>query len=129
MSAFDPQLNITPDSRLARSLAWEPKHVKPPTVLYLVHCLGRIKIGITSNLRNRMMSIQTGCPFRVTLLASFTPDDPRADERMIHRMLEAHWIRGEWFHPPKSVITSTVELIASFPTSAVTASGRRFLKR
>jgi len=126
MSEYPVLLNITPDSRLAASLAWEPKAAKSIPVIYLIHCEGRIKVGIASSLAHRIGNIQSSCPFQIDLLASYTPDDPKADERMLHLMLEAHWVRGEWFHPPRQVIRVTIDLISSFAGSTVTKAGRRF---
>lgn len=80
------------------------------TVVYFVQAGGpggSIKIGIARNMRERMSSLQTGCPDMLAVLA--TMPGGAGEERFLHDVLSAHRIRGEWFRPAPAVL-SAVEL-------------------
>jgi hypothetical protein len=64
-------------------------------VVYFAFCAGRIKIGFTSNLADRMCSLSTSSPFPVTLL--LTIPGSVADEQMYHRMFAEERVNLEWF--------------------------------
>lgn len=58
------------------------------------------KIGVTSNLEQRIRALQTSCPYDLKCLASLCFDDRATAykfEHFIHKKLRRHWIRGEWF--------------------------------
>lgn len=54
-----------------------------------------IKIGFTEHLRKRFNHLQVGLPFAVKLEAAIDAD--RQVEIHLHRILDRHRIRGEWF--------------------------------
>lgn len=66
--------------------------------LYFVEAVGvgRIKIGSTTNLNDRMKSIGWGSPVETELLFS-TMGTWRDEGALHHHFREAH-VRGEWFH-------------------------------
>ncbi len=65
--------------------------------IYFVTCEGDfpIKIGMSSNVVERMRDIRTALPFEPILLASF--QGTSRDERDIHKRFDHLKLRGEWF--------------------------------
>ena len=58
------------------------------------------KVGITSNVRGRIYTIQTSCPFRleiVELIAFPTRQMAQDIETATHKSLQACRMAGEWF--------------------------------
>lgn len=55
-----------------------------------------IKIGYCKeSLYSRVKKLQTGCPFKLDVIAFF--DGDMRDEKEIHRKLSGRRIRGEWY--------------------------------
>ena len=54
-----------------------------------------VKIGWTTNLRQRMSALQTGCPERLLLIGSVP--GRQYQEREIHKLFAPLRARGEWF--------------------------------
>lgn len=81
----------------------EPAPLKPtclpdpstPGWVYFAYCAGRIKIGYTTNVANRLTQFVTHAPQPVTLLLSIGGDDD--DERSYHEQFAADRVHGEWF--------------------------------
>jgi len=69
-------------------------------VIYFVGSMehGWCKIGKTVNLRRRVATMQTGCPFTIDVLHYIKTDDTLKAERVQHRKFNKHRIRGEWFN-------------------------------
>jgi len=65
--------------------------------VYLLHCEGRHKIGITEDVRKRLSAIQTSNPFPVALVASSRVEDPAKFERQLHNRFAGQRVRREWF--------------------------------
>jgi hypothetical protein len=55
------------------------------------------KIGIAQDIRQRLQTIQTHCPYRVTLVAYCWKDNAKQEEGRLHRRFTAVRMRGEWF--------------------------------
>lgn len=57
------------------------------------------KIGVTSDLANRVRSVQTGCPMPITDVAYLELPAGRhmEAERMFHHRLARYRTQGEWF--------------------------------
>jgi hypothetical protein len=73
-------------------------------MIYFIQCgtNGPIKVGQTDNdVKSRMTQLQTGCPYELKLLWVYTGHD--YTESKIHEELSKERIRGEWFHPSKTV--------------------------
>ena len=66
-------------------------------MIYAIHAEGTefVKIGIARGPGGRLKSLQTGCPFKLVVLAH--ADWPDAYEARIHRFLGEYHVRGEWF--------------------------------
>lgn len=69
--------------------------------VYFVQCEGGgpVKIGATRNLEQRLLALQTGCPFPLRLLSALPTADPLGYERHLHRRFARHRLDGEWFKP------------------------------
>lgn len=73
-------------------------------MIYLIAIddLGLCKIGYAKNVRRRIATLQTGCPFAYRLIAEREGDE--ALERSIHRAAASYRKRGEWFTLCDSVV-------------------------
>lgn len=84
--------------------AHQPKpKSRPPSwvglnVVYMVGIEGEpyIKVGYASELSSRMVNMQVGSPKKLLVLAVFAGD--ATAEALLHRELQEHHVRGEWFH-------------------------------
>ncbi len=73
---------------------------------------GPVKIGVSSNPQARVGQIQTGCPFKVTLLHSAAlPNrgEAEAQESIIHGVYEDRRIIGEWFKMDREIATEAID--------------------
>lgn len=66
-----------------------------PSVVYFVRAEKRIKIGVTRNIRSRMMALQTGQAAKFELLFAI-PGDRRLED-FFHRQFELEHVDREWF--------------------------------
>jgi hypothetical protein len=64
--------------------------------LYFVRAGPFVKVGRTSNLEARLVSIQTGCPFAIDSALSFSGMGKL--EKELHLDLRDCRANGEWFH-------------------------------
>lgn len=71
------------------------------------------KIGRTSNVENRLRSLQAGNP--ATLSVLWTAPGSVLIECELHRWFENGWVRGEWFDfgdlDPVATINAAIEII------------------
>lgn len=68
----------------------------PGLMVYFISCPGnRIKIGYSIRPEKRLRSLQTGMPFKLTLLG-YVPGGPTL-EKMLHAHFAKHRVAGEWF--------------------------------
>lgn len=59
-----------------------------------------VKVGLTSNIRNRLDTIQTSTPFKVEIFQAFAFPDrdiARALEQAFHQVMKGKRLHGEWF--------------------------------
>lgn len=68
---------------------------------------GPIKIGYTTDLEQRLKTLQTGYPDRLDLLLAF-PGKPK-HEKAIHKQFEPYRLNGEWFRPTPEVMAKIKE--------------------
>ena len=85
--------------------------MKPASYLYFIQSgdNGPVKIGKADNVQYRMISLQTGNPERLHLLATFPMEDGLSEEK-IHALLEGYRIRGEWYEP--RIARDTIRLLS-----------------
>lgn len=65
------------------------------SMVYVVHCDGLYKIGVSSNVSERVRSLQTASPHLVTLIGTIEGD--RSIEALWHYQFREKHVRGEWF--------------------------------
>ncbi len=77
---------------------------------------GPIKIGMTSHLKNRLDVMQSCCPFKLKLLASFSGS--KEDETALHSEFSDCKLRGEWFNPVPSLESLIESILQNDPSSS-----------
>lgn len=77
--------------------------------VYVVECRGYVKFGVSNNAKRRLNLLQTGCPFQLTLLASFERKRPYKTEERLHLKLHRYHVRGEWFDVPTEVMGAVIK--------------------
>lgn len=90
-------------------LAWQstgkapkPRLVVIGTVYFIANAEGFIKIGFTTDLAQRVMTLQVGSPTELRLLGTLAASN-RMDRELKHRF-RALRLRGEWHRPEKALI-------------------------
>ncbi|MEX1059424.1 MAG: GIY-YIG nuclease family protein [Methyloceanibacter sp.] len=80
-------------------LAMQPHRGEPdendPRIYFISTDDEFIKIGFTTNLRERIRSLRTASPKRLRVHVAIP--GTRDDERELHRRFAVHHVRGEWF--------------------------------
>ncbi len=71
---------------------------------------GPIKIGITSDLENRLAGLKTSCPYPLSVIG--TVQGTRSDERLLHLCLTCSRMTGEWFEPTPKVLALIKDAMA-----------------
>jgi hypothetical protein len=74
-------------------------------VIYILQVRGKgqLKIGFTENdPMRRVAAIQSASPYELELISSFAAI--AQDELHLHKALEQHRIRGEWYRPSEEVM-------------------------
>lgn len=75
----------------------------PPSVVYFIQAAGGpIKIGVTTDINQRLRELQVANPLPLVTLG--TIPGTQALERELHLKLTQHRIRGEWFKPDDEVL-------------------------
>lgn len=72
-----------------------------------------VKIGHSRNVKNRLMGIQTGCPFTVKIAGQWNTPRAQEIERRAHAILAKYRWAGEWFDVPSRVATLTVGMLVA----------------
>lgn len=65
--------------------------------LYLIHCKEAFKIGIATDVRSRMASLQTGNPYLLELENCYEFTNAEPVERALHQAFAKSRMVGEWF--------------------------------
>ncbi len=73
---------------------------------------GAIKVGVTSNMLKRLAQFQHASPHEVTVVNTWKRKlmDAEKVEKLAHRILKQHHIRGEWFSCAPEVGIKAVDL-------------------
>lgn len=74
-------------------------------VVYIVKCHNFYKIGITDDIKRRLIGLQTGNPYELELVKVYQV--PTSFESTLHEVLDHCHIRGEWF----KMTPATLEVI------------------
>ena len=88
--------------------------------VYVIRCelTGLIKIGMSMNPNRRLMGIQTGYPYKLSVHWTFPTDHPRLLESYLHQVLAHHRLNGEWFSA--SAADGIEKVVASFDVDSKT---------
>lgn len=81
-----------------------------PGYLYLIACHEYVKIGLSANANLRLSSLQTGCPYELTLLAKWRCKHPGHQEERLHAFFSRFHHRGEWFKVPQDILSVVSKL-------------------
>jgi hypothetical protein len=85
--------------------------------LYIIRCHKYTKIGIASNVKNRLKTLQTGNPYPLELIDSFEFDDPLMVEGLLHRKYDQAWVQGEWFELSDAQFSELLDICRNFDES------------
>ena len=72
---------------------------------------GPVKIGVASDVRKRVGSLQTASPAPLSILHVFEGEE--AEERALHRRFAAYRQSGEWFAPVPEIVAGDFGLPAA----------------
>lgn len=72
--------------------------------LYVMECEGYHKIGIANDHKYRVKELQTGNPFKITLLGCIPCYDAVKEEFYLQQRLRAYKHRSEWFKLPETEV-------------------------
>jgi hypothetical protein len=95
--------------------------------VYFIECGNFIKIGITTNLQDRIASFETATPYDIRVLAVI-PSATRQTELELHRRFADAHHKGEWFRKTpgllkfikeQSWLSRSTATILSFPSSLI----------
>lgn len=80
--------------------------------LYLIGApdIDAIKIGISDNPDERLHTLQVGNPYSLRVLHTIEVADAALAENAIHRVLETHRLRGEWFAIGFQAVLDAIEV-------------------
>jgi hypothetical protein len=88
-------------------------HDNSPCFIYVIGREdGPVKIGISGSPNGRLASIQTGCPFRISILhieEMRDRDHALEHEDHIHRLFAENRLVGEWFDLDPDLAIEQVE--------------------
>lgn len=76
--------------------------------VYILSANGYFKIGVTTNINKRIKALQTGCPFKIELVALLKTDEHYKIESELHIGLEPYQTYGEWFLLDKETFNSII---------------------
>ena len=82
--------------------------------VYLVHCVGTdlYKIGRSKlNYSARLSSLQTGCPYELSMIHAVHCDAYGRLEKLLHQTFKDKRVRGEWFELSDCEKKSVVSLM------------------
>ncbi len=65
--------------------------------LYLLKADKFYKIGVASNVKSRIKTLQTGCMYKIDLVSKWELDKPVVEERKLHKIFSSKRVHGEWF--------------------------------
>lgn len=83
-------------------------------ILRMKSPVGEIKIGTSRDVRNRVNSLQTGCPYNLEILAT-RPGGVR-EEAELHRRFRHARLRGEWYLPDSGLLEYVTDLPDVLPS-------------
>lgn len=85
--------------------------------LYLIHCNGFTKIGISNDVDRRIALFQTGNPYPLELLGKFEFDNALQVESILHVRYAGFRTMGEWFKLTDAQIEEVKDFCRNFDRS------------
>ena len=90
--------------------------------LYLIQATGttRFKIGITTDLKQRLENLQSSSPLKLRVATFQTHPQASLTEKYLHHKFDKYRIHGEWFDFPPFVaieVLKCLEAICSLPSA------------
>jgi hypothetical protein len=82
--------------------------------IYIVESQGYYKIGVASNLKQRLFGLQTGNPSPIEVVETFQFDNystMSSLEKRTHSILRNYNVRGEWFSLTDGELLSVRKLL------------------
>ncbi len=70
-----------------------------------------MKIGMSNNVKERLKTVQTGCPYPLYILRIYETINDSYIEAKLHRSLYDLHVRGEWFKYNEDAIDTLDELL------------------
>ncbi len=97
--------------------------------IYVFHAQGtpRVKLGVTRNIEGRRRGLQTGCPYKLVLLAKWLC--PPSIEKRLHSHFAAYRREGEWFELPPFSGLEILKLIKDYQNSGAGAQPIKPVRR
>jgi hypothetical protein len=87
--------------------------------IYFVGCdSGPVKIGLSINVKNRLATLQSACPFKLKILAIVSGG--RSGEADYHRKFSSARLHGEWFERSPEILAELDRLNSATNTNEVT---------
>lgn len=82
--------------------------------VYIIECMGLLKVGWSVQPAVRVMDLQVGNPFPLRLVDAFPAPGRSAGriEKRVHLLLKASRVRGEWFQTDENAVRAAV--VAAF---------------
>lgn len=92
--------------RLTNAVTWcsNRRQQKAKRFVYLIRCGEFYKIGVTTDIKDRMGELQTATPYDLELMGEWSSNEPYTLEATLHSSLGAYRIRGEWFKLPAQLV-------------------------
>jgi hypothetical protein len=85
-----------------------PKPIAPKVEVsqsvYVISLDKYVKIGIARDVASRLSGLQTSSPFPLTLLKTWTSENPKFAERQLHNKFSEYRCSGEWFKLPPETL-------------------------
>lgn len=86
--------------------------MKGEKVLYVYALKNRLKIGITTNMSNRMTQLNYKYPNPILIYMSEPfADDSYKKERLVHDILSPYRLNGEWFSVNPNIAINIIKKI------------------
>ncbi len=85
---------------------WDASASVPGYVYFVKSENGKVKIGKTANIEERVRTLKRQIPFALSLEHYFETRDMKAVERMFHEKFAENRLEGEWFDLPVEILES-----------------------
>lgn len=70
-------------------------------MIYFIKCNNYVKIGRSIDPKRRLADLQTGNPFKLTLIRTLNEKD--FEESTLHKKFNRFRVRGEWFRYSETI--------------------------